>query len=717
MPATSLKTKPNITRYLVIASLFWTACVVLAGMLVAISAHHLHVEHTAIRLAKTLMDRDRDIRLWASRHGGVYVPPSAQTPPNPYLTDIPNRDLTLADGRRLTLMNPAYILRELHEEFRLTWGIRSHLTSLQPIRPENSPAPWERHALESFAGGAQEHLDFTLTDGNKSLRYMQPLITEKSCLKCHARQGYKEGDIRGGISIVIPLERLLSEAREQKIAWMAALSALWLLGLAGIWLSSRRIVVTLKARDDAYAELASYQDELETTIQERTRSVQEANSQLAQEVRERIKAQNALEQSHDRLQQIFNSAADGLRIVDWDYNIVQFNDTFATMAGGSSQDLSGRKCYDVFSGPFCHTDKCPLAKARNGEEIIQEASKTNIDGQTLECLTQSALFYDTEGQAMGILESYRDITPLKELESKLSAEASRNAQQAVELQQKNTDIIRQNVELEEALVELKITQSQMLQSEKMATVGQLAAGVAHEINNPTGFVTSNLSSLKKYVERISDFLALLQEAVPPEKKEEIASLRKKMKIDHISEDIHDLIAESLAGTEQIKKIVMSLKNFSRQDQEEYGPANINDCLESTLNVVWNELKYKVTVEKEYGDLPLTKCYAQQLNQVFMNLLVNGAQAIEAQGVITIKTWTEDNSILISISDTGSGMDEETKAHIFEPFFTSKGKDQGTGLGLSIAYDIITKKHHGHISVDSQPGEGSTFIIDIPVVGA
>jgi two-component system NtrC family sensor kinase len=251
----------------------------------------------------------------------------------------------------------------------------------------------------------------------------------------------------------------------------------------------------------------------------------------------------------------------------------------------------------------------------------------------------------------------------------------------------------------------------------MATVGQLAAGVAHEINNPTGFVSSNLSSLEKYVQRITDFLAQLQKAMPPEKQEEIATLRKKMKIDHISTDIHDLIRESLDGTERIKKIVMSLKNFSRTDQEEYGAANINDCLDSTLNVVWNELKYKATVHKEYGELPLTKCYAQQLNQVFMNLLVNGAQAIEEQGVITIRTWCDSDNIFISISDTGSGMDEETVAHIFEPFFTTKAKNKGTGLGLSIAHDIITKKHQGRLCVESHKGEGTTFIIEIPIVSS
>ncbi|MDR9502610.1 MAG: ATP-binding protein, partial [Desulfurivibrionaceae bacterium] len=190
---------------------------------------------------------------------------------------------------------------------------------------------------------------------------------------------------------------------------------------------------------------------------------------------------------------------------------------------------------------------------------------------------------------------------------------------------------------------------------------------------------------------------------------------KKMKISFITRDIHDLISESLEGSDRIKKIVMSLKNFSRQDQEEFGDANLNDCMDTTLNVVWNELKYKATVHKEYGDLPLIKCYAQQLNQVFMNLLVNAAQAIKEQGVITIKTWSADQTICISITDTGKGMEEKTLAQIFEPFFTTKEKDKGTGLGLSIAYDIITKKHHGKLLVASSLGRGTTFTMELPII--
>jgi len=272
-------------------------------------------------------------------------------------------------------------------------------------------------------------------------------------------------------------------------------------------------------------------------------------------------------------------------------------------------------------------------------------------------------------------------------------------------------------ELESAYSELKSTQAQILQREKMASIGQLAAGVAHEINNPMGFITSNLGTLEKYIRKFTDYIDAQSKALAAFNSEEVTSrlkdIRKKLKLDYVLEDIGTLIEESLDGAERVKKIVQNLKTFSRVDQAEYKPADINECIESTLNIVWNELKYKTTVEKEYGELPLVRCYPQQLNQVIMNLLVNGAQAIEKQGTIRIKTWNGDGSVNIMISDTGSGISEDKLSKIFDPFFTTKPVGQGTGLGLSIAYDII-KKHKGEISVESEVGKGTVFNIKIPV---
>ena len=278
-----------------------------------------------------------------------------------------------------------------------------------------------------------------------------------------------------------------------------------------------------------------------------------------------------------------------------------------------------------------------------------------------------------------------------------------------------------NRELERTYSNLKATQSQLLQREKMASIGQLAAGVAHEINNPMGFIISNMGTLGKYTERLKEFIRILEEGVKESQSGKasenqnlgIEDRRRSLKIDYIFNDLGNLINESLDGAERVKKIVQNLKTFSRLDEAEHKMVNINEELESVINILWNELKYKTTLKREYGDIPKTECNPGQLGQVFMNLLVNAADAIEGHGEITVKTWYEAGNIHVSISDTGSGIPEDKLGRIFEPFFTTKEVGKGTGLGLSIAYDII-KKHKGEITVKSEVAKGTLFTIRIPV---
>jgi len=294
---------------------------------------------------------------------------------------------------------------------------------------------------------------------------------------------------------------------------------------------------------------------------------------------------------------------------------------------------------------------------------------------------------------------------LRELERK-------NREYRDNLEQQVQDRTRQ---LEQALKDLKASQDQLLHQEKLATIGHLAAGVAHEINNPTGYIGSNLGTLTKYMGRISEFIGLLDgfsSALPPDKAAELALARKNAKIDFLVEDSRDILAECLEGVGRIKKIVAGLKTFSRKDQNTSCLASINDCLENALTVAWNELKYKATVEKEYGDIPPLRCYPNQLSQVFMNLLVNAAHAIENQGMIRIKTCTKNGLVLVSISDTGCGISPENREKIFAPFFTTKADGVGTGLGLSIVTEIVAR-HGGKISVESEAGKGSTFTVSIP----
>ena len=242
--------------------------------------------------------------------------------------------------------------------------------------------------------------------------------------------------------------------------------------------------------------------------------------------------------------------------------------------------------------------------------------------------------------------------------------------------------------------------------------------MAHEINNPIGFINSNLSTLGKYLSRLSGFLAVQSDCIaagaPPEQVESVRQQQAHLKIDYIVKDLEDLVRESLEGAERVRSIVADLKSFSRVDESEYRQADLNECLRSTINIVWNEIKYKATLKKELGEIPRTRCYPQQMNQVFMNLLTNAAHAIEHQGVITVRSWQEDGYVCVSVADTGQGIPEANLNRIFEPFFTTKEVGKGTGLGLSITYDIV-KKHNGEITVRSEPGKGTVFTVRIPVV--
>jgi len=265
---------------------------------------------------------------------------------------------------------------------------------------------------------------------------------------------------------------------------------------------------------------------------------------------------------------------------------------------------------------------------------------------------------------------------------------------------------------------LEEAHNQLLQSEKLASIGQLAAGVAHEINNPIGFVNSNLGTLKNYVGDLLQIIALYESgrsllAVEPELYGSIEAACSKADLDFLRSDIETLIAESIEGTARVRRIVQDLRDFSRVDSLEWQWADLHDGLESTLNVVMSEIRYKADVVRQLGTLPKVECMPAQLNQVFMNMLVNAAQSIAERGTITLRSGCSNDHAWISIADTGKGIPPELMTRIFDPFFTTKPVGKGTGLGLSVSYGIV-EKHGGRIDVESVLGQGTTFTIRLPV---
>jgi two-component system NtrC family sensor kinase len=281
------------------------------------------------------------------------------------------------------------------------------------------------------------------------------------------------------------------------------------------------------------------------------------------------------------------------------------------------------------------------------------------------------------------------------------------------------ELTRRNNELTELNAQLSMAQEQLMQSEKLASIGQLAAGVAHEINNPIGYVFSNFETLGGYIASMLTMFAHYQRAEASigdaAVRAALSAQRATIDLDFLIEDIPVLMAESREGITRVRKIVQNLKDFSRVDaNQEWQWADLHAGIDSTLNILSNEIKYKADVVKQYGAIPDIECQPSHINQVIMNIVINGAHAIGPErGRITIRTGCDDSVVWIEIADTGAGIPKEIQTRIFDPFFTTKPIGSGTGLGLSLSYGII-QKHNGQIEVQSAPGCGAIFRITLPI---
>jgi two-component system, NtrC family, sensor kinase len=392
---------------------------------------------------------------------------------------------------------------------------------------------------------------------------------------------------------------------------------------------------------------------------------------ILRDITERKTADNKLKESQEILTNTVNKYTAMINTVpaimyikglDHKYTVV--NEAFAKFIGLPQDQIIGKTDYELFPNDkavsFHAVDKDAMENDKmviNQEEQVQDSN-----GITRWIATTKVPLHGSQGFVIGLVGLTQDVT------------------------------------------EHHKSRQQLVQSDKLAAIGTLAAGVAHEINNPIGYVNSNLNTMTKYLIKISQYI------------ESCGIQGDTEKIKEILKDFEDAINESIEGSGRVRKIVADLKSFSRVDQAEKVYADINEGIKSTLNIVWNELKYKCKVEHDYGELPDLFCMPNQLNQVFMNILVNAGQAITGDsGLIKIKTWSDNSFIYVSITDNGCGIPEENVNKIFEAFFTTKEVGKGTGLGLSLTYDII-KKHNGKIDVRSQVGVGTEFTITLPIGG-
>jgi PAS domain S-box-containing protein len=443
----------------------------------------------------------------------------------------------------------------------------------------------------------------------------------------------------------------------------------------------------------------------------------------ARDTRHERETEDVLAQTLSRLRATLESTGNGILVLDWHGRIASMNRQFSRMwdlPEALLQSGDDDAILDYLSGRVVESALC-RQRLREVVDIDESEDLFHLhDGRSFMCSSRPQ---HLDERIIGRVYGYNDIT-----ERERAAQALRESRDQLEarvlertaaLQEANATLQGEKARQQELFEQLAEAQSQLVQSEKMASVGVLAAGVAHEINNPVAFVNSNMTSLQVYAEGLLKLLAAYEGhdgALAPDAQQEIARIKHDIDADFVRKDIGPLLLESQEGLQRVKRIVQDLKDFSHVSESERQWANLEDGLDSTLNMVAHELKYKAEVVKQYAGIPQIACLPLQLNQVFMNLLMNAGQAIAERGRITVRTGQDAATVWVEIEDTGSGIKPETLSHIFEPFFTTKPVGMGTGLGLSLSYGIV-QKHGGRIDVRSEIGKGTAFRVILPLFTA
>ncbi len=383
---------------------FWTIAILFI-LIGTIFENRRTAKSIALAHARESFQKDLLTRRWNSTSGGVYVLVTEKTKPNPYLLFVSERDITTPSGKNLTMINPAYMTRQLHELSLVTDGTTGHITSLKPIRPENKPDDWEAKALISFDNSKAEAYTVIEKDGENYLRFMRPLFTEKSCLQCHAQQGYSMGMVRGGISVIVPMPMW------NKIAVLSGYFLLWALGLLIIVFLWSKVNKAMNHRRQAEMDLAEVNRNLENRICERTVEYEELNQQLQGEIVERSKVQIELEYSIKQWRETFDIMSDFVSVHDKEMRLIKVNKAFADFFEKKPKELIGKYCYELIHNTQEPLQGCPHLKAIEKHEVITEEIKEPHLEKTL--LITCSPFYDIHGESIGTVHVARDITNQK----------------------------------------------------------------------------------------------------------------------------------------------------------------------------------------------------------------------------------------------------------------------------------------------------------------
>ena len=657
---------PTIRKFITAILIIWLA----AGALsLSLNLYDDRKERAALafQTARTLLAQLVNTRTWNARHGGVYVPISPHVQPNPYLDD-PERDLTTENGLRLTKINPAYMTRQIAEIAAEQNGVQFHITSLTPVRPENRAADWERKWLEDFQNGSVDHGSFIKTPEGIQFRYMAPLFINKECLRCHAKQGYELGDIRGGISLTLPMDvpainwkMLLSH-----LLAMVAGSGLILFfggrlneGRNRLLAANTSLEQEVQDRKQAQNELQQARDHLEERVQKRTAELSQLNDTLKHEVALRIQAEKALTTIYDEFYQLFNSAPDAMLVVDQNHHIIRVNEAFSRLSGLHVNQIIGRQCNDILKGATCHSSACPLSRILKGEKRVElETEKIRTNGHSMPCIVTTTPFKEADGSMIGMIAVVKDITEHKQTE-KVLADSARNLQRS----------------------------NQALQD--------FAHIVSHDLQEP---------------------LMLIQAFS--------RKLREKNKTTLAEQSCHYLDRiDSSAG--RMQELINSLLQYSRATSKigQFEQVELTEVINGVLDDLALRIK-KTGAAITISDLPVIEADPVQMRQLFQNLIGNSLKYHRPDTTPEIRISVQPaaatsagvDQILITVQDNGIGFDPQYKDRIFNIFerLPQGNAYQGSGVGLSICQTIV-ERHNGSITADSHPGRGAEFRIILPLI--
>jgi two-component system, cell cycle sensor histidine kinase and response regulator CckA len=696
------------------------------------------VQDMALATARINFDKDLLYRRWATRHGGVYVPVTPETPPNPYLQHIPERDLTTPSGRQLTLMNPAYMTRQVYTFNHKESDIRGHLTSLKPLRPENLPDPWEALALKSFEQGKPEASTIEDLEGQAYLRLMRPLKTERGCLKCHAQQGYREGDIRGGISVSLPLAPLHAVQRRTLVNIFLGHGLLWLVGLGGIGLGRRGLITAWhqQERDNAalrqeQAKTQQYLDLVGAAViainaDQSVAMVNRAGCRLLEYSEEEIVGKNWFdhflpEREREHGREVFGQLLAGRvdpvkhvenlvvtksgeeRIIAWHNSLMRDEEGFITGTLSSGEDITLR---------------------RQAQEAIQESLR--LRQQILDTIPSPIFYKGIDGRYQGVNQAFlqfydktleqvlgktvHEVFPKEIADKYLRMDQDlfkHPGIQVYEFHNYDAHGQRRDISLRKAtfankdgsiaglagimvdITEQKKVEAERLRFSKLESLSTLTGGIAHDFNN--------------IIAAIMGFI-------------EMAQMDNKL-----GERTRKRLEQAEKGCHRAVDLTKKLLTFAKGGAPVKKPMFIGQLINESVQValIGSNVKCEIDIPIDLWPVEVDEA---QITQAMHNIVINAQQAMPDGGTIQISAGntiladdpevplTSGKYVTVACTDQGSGILPENLTRIFDPYFSTKNK--GSGLGLAAAYSII-KGHGGHLAVDSKMGTGSTFIFYLP----